>query len=174
MYITTHCICIGIIRATKEEKSNKLEILLNKTEKEELIDDCYNLALEAAVKNNTCTNAETLIMMGATNIDKAIKEAKWADIKLMLFMVQAVLNNDDQLIKAIKQISGRHFNNSKSPSKQSNETLHHSADADVARSPDYDILYSEEMKEHIAGGKLRTRAPIKLAIKQNKPSNNVG
>ena len=166
--IPTHYNCIGIIRAAKEEKGNKLEILLNKTKKEELIDDCYNLALEAAVENNMCSNAETLILMGATNIDKAIEKAERADIKLILFMVQAVLNNDDQQIKAIKQISGRYFKDSESPSKQSNETLHHSADADVARSPDYDILYSEEMKEHIAGGKLRTRAPIKLVIKLNK------
>ena len=96
MYITTYCNCIGIIRVAKEEKGNKLEILLDTTEKEELIDDCYNLALKVAVKNN---NTETFIMMGETNIDKAIEKAKRADIKLMLFMVRAVLNNDDQQIK---------------------------------------------------------------------------
>ena len=135
-----------------------------------MIDNCYDLALEAAVENDMCANAETLIMMGATNIDKAIKKAKRADIKLMLFMVRAVLNNNNQQIKAIKQIFEGYFKDCKSPSKQSNETLPQSADADLARSSDYQILYSDEMKEHISGGKLRTRAPIKLAIKLSKSS----
>ena len=133
-----------------------------------MIVNCYNRALKAAVENDRCGNAEKLILVGATNIDEVMKLAKQVDIKLMLLMVKAVLEDDHQLIMKIKEMSGK---GSKTSSEQSGEALRHSVDADHTRNPNYDILCSEEMTKHIVtGGRLRTRAPIKLAIKLKKPS----
>ena len=104
--------------------------------------------------------------MGATNIDEVMKLAKQVDIKLMLLMVKAVLENERQLIVEIKEMSEK---GSKASSQQSGEALRHSVDANHIRNPNYDILFSEEITKHITGGRLRTRAPIKLAIKLKKP-----
>ena len=134
-------------------------------------DNCYDRALKAAVEKDRCGNAEKLILVGATNIDEVMRLAKQVDIKLMLLMVKAVLEDDHHLIIEIKKMSGKGFKGSKTPSEQSGETLPHSADADHTRNSKYEILCSEEMTKHIVtGGRLRTRAPIKLAIKLKKPS----
>ena len=133
--------------------------------------NCYDRALKAAVEKDRCGNAEKLILVGATNIDEVMKSAKQVDIRLMLLMVKAVLEDDHQLIMEIKRMTGKGFKGSKTPSEQSGETLPHSADADHTRNSNYDILCSEEMTKHIiTGGRLRTRVPIKLAIKLKKPS----
>ena len=162
---------VGIIKAAREEKGNNLDTRL-KTEQNKLKDDCYNRALKAAVEKDRCSNAEKLILVGATNIDEVMKLAKQVDIKLMLLMVKTILQDDHQLIMEIKRMSGKGFKGSKIPSEQSGETLSHSADADHTRNSKYEILCSEEMIKHIViiGGRLRTRAPIKLAIKLKKPS----
>ena len=140
---------------------------LLKTDQAELNDDCYNRALKAAVEKDRCGNAEKLILVGATNIDEAMKLAKQVDIKLMLLMVKAVLEDDHQLITEIKMMSGKR---SKTSSEQSSETLPHSVDGDHTRNLNCDILCSEEVTKHIiTGGRLRTRVPIKLAIKLKKP-----
>ena len=118
-----------------------------------------------------CGNAEKLILVGATNIDDAMKLAKQVDIKLMLLMVKAILEDDHHLITEIKMMSGKGSKRSKTSSEQSGETLSHSVDVDHTRNPNYDILHSEEIAEHIVtGGRLRTRVPIKLAIKLKKSS----
>ena len=120
----------------------------------------------AAVENDRCSNAEKLILAGATNIDDALESAKQVEIKLMLLMVKAVLKDDHQLIAEIKRISGN-----KTLSEGSGETLPHSADADQTRNLIYTILYSEEMIKYIINGRrIRTRVPIKLAIKHKKSS----
>jgi len=115
-----------------------------------LTDDCYDKALKAAVEKGRCTNAEKLIVIGARNIDEAMELAKQIDIKLMLIMVKAVLDNNHQLIMEIKNIS----RGNKQPSKQSDETVSYSEDLDHTRNPKYDI-HSHEMIEHITNGKLR-------------------
>ena len=125
----------------------------------------------AAVENGRCANAEKLILVGATNIVEALKTAKLAEIKLMLLMVKAVLEDDHQLIMEIKRISGKEFKENKTSSEESGEILPHSADADQARNLKYTILYYEETTKHIiTGGRIRTRVPIKLAIKLEKSS----
>jgi len=151
---------IEIIKAAGD--GNNLDTLL-RIDRSKLTDDCYDKALKAAVEKCRHTNAEKLIVVGARNIDEAMELAKQIDIKLMLIMVKTVLNNDHQLIMEIKNIS----KGNNQPSKQSDEILSHSEDADHARNPKYDI-YSHEMVEYITNGKLRTRVPIKLAIMQNK------
>ena len=159
---------VGIIKAAREEKGNNLDALL-KTDKNELKDDCYNRALKTAVEKDRCANAEKLILVGATNIDEAMESAKQVDIKLMLLMVKAVSEDKLQPIMEIKMISGKRFKESKTLSEQSGETLPRSADANHTSNPDYGII-SEEMTKHIIdGGRLRTRVPIKLAIKLKKP-----
>ena len=145
---------IGIIIAASEEKSSNLDTLL-KTDKKKLNDDCYDRALMAAVEKNRCANAEKMIIVGATNIDEAMKLAKQADIKLMLLMAKAVLEDDYQLITEITEMAQK---GKKTPS----DTNHMS-------NPNYDILNSEEIKAHISRGKMKTRVPIKLSIKLKKP-----
>ena len=109
----------------------------------------------AAVENDRCANAEKMIIVGAANIDEVMRSAKQADIKLMLLMAKAVLEDDYQLITEIKEMA-----------RKGNKT---STDADHVINPNYDMLNSEEMKTHINGGKMKTRAPIKLSIKLKKP-----
>ena len=98
-----------------------------------------------------------------------MESAKQVDVKLMLLMVKAVLEDDHQLIIEIKNISEKVFLGNETFLEQSDKTSQHFADSDHPRNPKYDILYSEEMTKHIADGRLRTRAPIKLALKLNKP-----
>ena len=155
----------GIIKAAGEEKGNNLDTLL-KTEKAKLNDDCYNEALKVAVEKDRCPNAEKLILAGATNIDEVMEAAKKVGVKLMLLMVKAVLEEDHQQIIEIKNISEKAFKGNETPLEQSNASLQHSEDSDHTGNP---TLYSEEMTEHIVGGRLRTRVPIKLALKLNKP-----
>ena len=115
-----------------------------------------------------CANAEKLILVGATKIDDVMESAKQVDIKLMLLIVKAVLDNNHKLIMDIKMISGKRFKEGKTHSEQSGETLPCSVDASHTRNPP---TISEEMTKYIiAGGRLRTRVPIKLAIKLKKPS----
>ena len=151
---------------------NYLDILLKTlTDPNRLIDKCYDLALMAAVEKDRCSNAEKLILAGAANINDTLKSAKQAEIKLMLLMVKAVIEDDHQLIMEIKRISRNELNKHNTLLPGSGETLPHSVDADQTRSLKYTILYSEEMTKYINnGGRIRTRVPIKLAIKREKPS----
>ena len=85
----------------------------------------------------------------------------------MLLLVKAVLDDDYHLINEIRNIFGKALKGNETPLEQSDETLPpHSADSDH---PNRAILYTEEMIEHIVGGRLRTGVSIKLAIKLNKP-----
>ena len=155
---------IGIIKAAGEEKGSNLDILLRR-DQNKLNNDCYNRALKAAIEKDKCANAEKLILAGATNVDEVMELAKSVDAKLMLLMVKALKEDDNQLIIEIKNISKRETNNS--VFKQSEG---HSEGPEYARNPKYGILYSEEMMRHIAIGRMRTKVSIKLAIKLNKPS----
>ena len=147
-----------------------MDVLL-KTDPIDLISNCYDKALKAAVENDRCANAEKLILAGATNIDEALETAKQVEIKFMLLLVKAVLKDDNQLIMEIKRISGKKFKENKIPAEMPGGTLPHSADSDETKNPKYTFLYSEEMTKHIiTGGRLRTRVPIRLAIKFKKPS----
>ena len=158
----------GIIKAAGEEKVNSLDTLL-KTEQSRLNSDCYKKALKVAVEKNKVVNAEKLILAGAKNISEVIASAKQVDVKLMLLMVKAVLEDDYHLISEIRKMFGKPLKGNKILLDQSNLTSSsHSADCEQTRSPTSAILYSEEMIEHIGDGKLRTRVPIKLAIKLNK------
>ena len=134
---------------------------LLKTDPSKLNDDCYSKALKAAVEKNNCINAEKLILLGATNISEALESAKRIDVKLMLLMVKAVLEDDHYLLTEIKNIE------TKTHTGQTNGVL---PQFGRLRNPRYAILYSEEMTECIANGRLRTRVLIKLAIKQDKSS----
>ena len=155
-------ILIEIIKAAGEEKGDSLDALL-KMDHSKLNSDCYDKALKAAVENERHTNAEKLILVGATNVQEAMESAKQLSTKLMLLMVKAVLEDDHQIVMEIKSIKN------KSLSRKLDGTLmSHSEDADHTRNPKYGTLYSEEMIKHIIGRKLKTRAPIRLAIKENK------
>ena len=145
---------VAIIKAAGDENGNSLSTFLT-TDQNKVNSDCYDKALKVAVKKDKFVNAEKLILMGATNIDEVMGLAKQVDIKLMLLMVKAVLGDDHQIIMEIKSIS---------ENCNENETSFQES-FDHARNP---ILYSKEMAEHITGGRLRTRVPIKLAIKLNK------
>ena len=155
-------ILIEIIKAAGEENRDNLDALL-KMDRSRLNSDCYDKALKVAVENERHTNAGKLVLVGATNIEEAMKSAKRLDTKLMLFMVKAVLEGDHQLITEIKNIR------SNPPSRELDGTVtSHSEDTDHTRNPKYATLHSEEMIKHITEGKLQTRVPIRLAIKQNK------
>ena len=137
----------GVIRAAAgEETGTNLETLLRR-DKSKLDNDCYNRALKVAVESGKCSNAEKLILAGATNIDEALEKATLADIKLMLLMVKAVLEDDDQFIVEVKKISRKETGSQLSK---------------------YLVLYTEEMTKHITTGRVRTKVPIKLTIKLNK------
>ena len=129
--------------------------------------DCYDEALKVAVGKNRVVNAEKLILAGAKSIDEVVQSAKQVDVRLMLLMVKAVLEDDYHLINEIRKIFGKVLKRNEAHLDQSNKRLPpHSADCDH---PTCAILYTEEMTEHINGGRLRTRVPIKLAIKLKKP-----
>ena len=134
---------------------------LLKTDPSKLSDDCYSKALKAAVEKNNRVNAEKLILLGAKNIGEAIESAKRVDVKLMLLMVKAVLEDNHHLLTEIKNIG------TKAHTDQPNGALQQFG---RLRNPRYAILYSEEMTEYIANGRLRTRVLVKLAIKQDKSS----
>ena len=160
---------IEIIEAAGEGSINNLDALL-KTEQSKLNSDCYDRALKAAVEKDRCTNAEKLILVGATNISEVIGLAQQPGTQVMLLMVKAVLENDLQLITEIKNIFKGETEN-RPPSEQADETLLlYNKDSDHSRNSKYAILYSEEMKKHIAGERMRTRVPIRLAIKLSKPT----
>ena len=169
-YLITNLCFIAIIKAAGEEKGSSLDTLL-RTEQDKLNYDCYEKALKVAVEKNKVLNAEKLILAGAKNIDKVIKSAKQVDVQLMLLMVKAVLGDDYHLINEIRNILGKALKKNETPLERSDETVPpHSADSDHHNR---DILYTEEMTEHIIGGRLRTRVPIKLAIKLNKPERMI-
>ena len=169
IYYTKDRVCVditiiyftAIIKTAGEEKG--LDTLL-KTDPSKLNNDCYDKALKAAVEKSRCVNAEKLILLGAKNIGEVIESAKRVDVKLMLLMVKAVLEDDHYLLKEIKNIT---FTVTKTPTDQSNGTLPQSGHS---RNPRYATLYSDEMIEYIANGRLRTRVLVKLAIKQDKSS----
>ena len=143
---------------------------LLETDPNKLNPDCYDQALRVAVEKNKVVNAEKLILAGAANIDKVMKSAKQVDVQLMLLLVKAVLEDDYHLISEIQSIFTKPLKGNKILLDQSDETLSlRSPDCDHPRNPYYAILYTDEMTEHITAGRLRTRAPIKLAIKLNKP-----
>ena len=157
-------ILIEIIKAAGEENRDNLDALL-KMDRSKLNSDCYDKALKAAVENERHTNAEKLVLVGATNIEEAMESANRLHTKLMLLMVKAVLEDDHQLVTEIKNIRSK-----PPPSSELDKTLtSHSEDTDHTRNPKYATLYSEEMIRHITGGKLRTRVPIRLAIKNKSP-----
>ena len=153
---------VAIIKAAGEEKESNLNTFLT-TDRNKVSNDCYDKALRVAVEKDRFANAEKLILVGAINIDEVMNSAKQVDIKLMLLMVKAVLEDDHQLIMEIISI----YNENEISFQESGNF----GSSDHARNP---ILYSEEMVEHIAGRRLRTRIPIELAIKMNKPSRVLG
>ena len=151
----------GIIKAAGEEKGTNLDALLRR-DQNKLSSDCFNRALKSAIEKDKCANAEKLILAGATNVDEVIELTKSVEAKLMLLMVKAVLEDDNQLTIEVKNISKR-----ETVFKQSDGR---SEDPEHAKNPKYGILYSEEMTRHIVIGRVRTSIPIKLAIKLKKPS----
>jgi len=162
-----------LIQASKQELTGNLDALL-RVDKTKLEDDCYERALQAAVEKGKCTNAKKLILAGAGNIE-AIKHSQRVDIALMLLMVKAANENDFRVLQSLFSFPDSEeiltyfvkpdklrTQNDEEPIVVSKETMATASLPGIKH-----ILSPEKIKKEIDGGKLRTKVPIKLAIKYN-------
>ena len=146
-------------------------LLKKHADKTKLEDNCYERALQAAVEKGNCTTAEKLILAGAGNIEEVMKHSQRVDIALMLLMVKAANENNHTFLQIL-------FSNPKSEEVLKYFVKSNTADdgeasnknpekiEQVDNNPEMKYIISpDKIKEHVDGGKMRTKVSIKIAIK---------
>ena len=160
---------IEIIRAAKQKASGLDALLRKHMDKSKLEDDCYERALQAAIEKGNCANAEKLILAGAGNIEEVMKHSEQVDIALMLLMVKTAKENNHKFLQTLfsnpeSEEVLKYFVKPNTPTHESEasneipEPVDNNAEVKYVISPD-------KIKEHVDGGKMRTKVPIKIAIK---------
>ena len=113
-----------------------------------LEDDCINKALLAAVESGSPSNANKLILRGATNIDTALaksrKEKQYA-VTAALLIIKAAIENDRILVL-----------------KLYGENVH--GDTKIPLTEEDNL---EELQAAVAGGNIRTVVPIEISRRNN-------
>ena len=135
-------------------------------DKSKLEEYCYEKALQAAVEKGKCTNAEKLILAGANYfiIEEVMKHSQRVDIALMLLMVQAADENNHTFLQLLfsdpeSELVLKYFVGPNTPT-------HESEEIEPVGSPVVKYIISpDKIREHVDGGKMRTKVSIKIVVR---------
>ena len=171
-YKGNFCFYLEIIRAAGQKGSN-LDALL-KIDRRRLEDHCYERALKVAVVKNNCTNAEKLIFVGAENIEEVMKCSERVDIALMLLMIKAAKENNYKLLRTLlknpasEEIT-KYFTlpENEQPSNEAVAVVSDEIVPVVDGSEVKCTLSPDKIVKHVSEEKMRTKVPIKIALKLN-------
>jgi len=141
-------------------------LLKKHADKSKLEDDCYEKALQAAVKKGNCSNAEKLILAGADKIEEAMKQSERVDIALMLLMVKAAKENNFIFLQILfsDPLSEEVLKYFVKPNTPAHGSEAPNGNPEPVEEAKY-VISPYKIKEHVDGGKMRTKVPIKLAIR---------